>query len=406
MDINQTAKDQASFSDKSSENKHLGDTSSKKNNDGDSSTPSFLDLFQYSLDNPSPLPLSSITNSYVDDGFTAPNLPYENIGLIFEDHKESIKLIDRIEVNGRPLPHALILDAFDISLDDNAIDSPALHSASSDLSMYDSLNAAIKSIANHYSYYDSMFSRDVFEDTSSFPHLQSALLVQSYSMPLPHLYTPIMGINALNIALLRISTDRDNDIEVGNIFVPAKLKDDEDAAFSYEYIGHAAFIERQHYMDGIYLSDHEEDEDIYAETAGAIGVVIGMNCLNKDTYPDFKSTLSEHPFLSIGSGYQGLPPIWLSLVYSHYSEDDKFSRAYAACSEYEDVFLFWLAASSGLPLIAFQSFNSQVSDFHELSDELKIKALIDMMPMVESIALKMQSSNFLQQTPLTHLYES
>lgn len=373
------------------------------NKESSATSNSFLELFKDSINNPSPYASTHIESASQD--IPVETLHYENVELVFEDHEEPTRYIARSEITGRPLPNAFILDAFDIDIDDNALDSPAVFSHSSDLSTDDLLSQAITLIDEHYDYYGAMFSRELVEDVNGMAHLQSALLVRSYSTPRPHLFTPIMGVNALNIALKRVAYSRESEVELGNIFTPTKVKEDPSAVFFFDYVGHAASIPRQHYIDAIFLGDHVDDEDSYVENEAAIAVVATITCLDKDELPDFRPYVDSNPFQWVGLGHQAVPAMWPSLIHNHFADNEDYELASKACLKYSDVFAFWLAASSGLALSAFSSFNSSTSDFHDLSVENKTRALLEMMPLVENIALKMQSSDFLLQTPLINLYE-
>lgn len=363
----------------------------------------FLELFKLSVANDAPYATTSIESASQE--IPQEILHYENIELVFEDHEEELRYIAMSEISGRPLPHALVLDAFEIGIDDNALDSPAIHSASSDLRFSDAVNLAINLIDQHFDYYGSMFSREMQGDIHGMSHLQSAFLVKSYSTPRPHLFTPIMGINALSIALERIAISRDSDVEVGNIFAPTKVKNDPESIFSFDYVGHVALLPREHFVDAVFLSDHIENEDFYVEEQAAYGVNVTLSCIQKDELPDFETFIDENPFQWIGAGHQGIPSVWSSLVHNHFADNIDFEVAAKACISYPDVFAFWLAASSGLSMSAFSSFNGTASDFHDLSVEDKSAALFEMMPLVEHISLKMQNNAFLLQTPLINLYE-
>lgn len=362
-----------------------------------------LDLFKSSPSNDSPYFAGFIESASQD--IPQEILHYENIELVFEDHEEELRYIARSEVSGRPLPHALVLDAFEIGIDDNALDAPAIASASSDLNFSDSLTLAVNLIDQHFEYYGSMFGREMQGDIHGMKHLQSAFLVKSYSTPGPHLFTPIMGINALSIALERITLTRDSDVEIGNIFAPTKLKDDPESVFSFDYVGHVALLPRHHYIDAVFLGDHIEDEDFYVEEQAAYAANVTLSCIHKDELPDFKPFIDENPFQWAGTGHQGLPSMWPSLVHNHFADNSDYEVAAKACLAYPDVFAFWLAASSGLSMSAFTSFNGTASDFHELSVEDKSVALFEMMPLIEHTSLKMQNNAFLLQTPLINLYE-
>lgn len=364
---------------------------------------SFLELFEDTIHADSPYVVPHIESATPD--IVSEPLHYENIELVFEDHNEPLRYIGRSEITGRPLPHAFLLDAFDIGIDDNALDSPSVYSGSSGLTFSDSIELAIKLIDEHYDYYGSMFSREMLEDIEGMKHLQSSLLVKSYATPGPHALTPIMGVNALSIALRRISLSRDYGSDVGNIFEPTKLKDNPDAVFTFDYISFASMLPRQHYMDAIFLSDHEEDEDYYIEEQAAYGVVVNISCIHKDEFPDYKPNIDPNPFQWVGMGHEATPPMWASLLHNHFADNEDYQVAAKACLQYPDIFAFWLAVASGLKLNCFTSFNANASSFHELSFEDKSRALSEIMPLVESVSLKMQTNDFLLQTPLINLYE-
>lgn len=373
------------------------------NEENSATTNPFLELFKHSVSNDSPYVTTSVESASQE--IPQEILHYENIELVFEDHEEELRYIARSEISGRPLPHALVLDAFEIGIDDNALDTPSIHSASSDLAFSDSVSLAVNLIDQHFDYYGSMFSREMQGDIHDMPHLQSAFLVKSYSTPRPHLFTPITGINALSIAIERIALSRDSDVEVGNIFAPTKTKENPESLFSFDYIGHVALLPRQHYIDAMFLGDHIEDEDFYVEDQAAYAANVTLSCINKDELPDFKSFIDENPFQWVGTGHQGLPSLWPSLVHNHFADNADYEIAAKACISYPDVFAFWLAASSGLSITAFTSFNGSASDFHDLSIEDKSAALCEMMPLIEYVSLKMQNNTFLLQTPLINLYE-
>lgn len=373
------------------------------NEENSATTNPFLEIFKLSVINDSPYIATSVESASQE--IPQEILHYENAELIFEDHEEALRYVGRSEISGRPLPHALVLDAFDIGIDDNALDTPAIYSASSDAKFSDSVSLAIKSIDQHFEYYGSMLSREMQGDIHGMSHLQSAFLVKSYSTPRPHLFTPIMGINALSIALERIAISRDSEAEIGNIFAPTKLKNDPESVFSFDYIGHVALLPRQHYVDAIFLGDHVEDEDFYVEEQAAYAANITLSCIQKDELPDFQTFIDENPFQWVGAGHQGIPSMWASLVHNHFADNIDYEVAAKACISYPDVFAFWLAASSGLSMSAFSSFNGTTSDFHDLSFDDKSAALFEMMPLVEYISLKMQNNKFLLQSPLINLYE-
>lgn len=325
------------------------------------------------------------------------DLPYENIFNIFDDHNVELGYVYGDQINGRPVPHATIIDALDTN------DGKLVRSLDTDFDLNDLIDNTIALIDEHYRYYGAMLNQKVFSDVRGFEHLQSALLVRSYVKPRPPFYTPIMGVNALNIAITRIRSQRNAIYSVGNVLSPKKQDKEDGMVFTYEYLGYSPFNYDPHVLG---IRDVHDREATFLDEFLAFGVLMKLDCWVRGKHPDFPSSLSEKPFRLIGEGYQNIPTNWSVILLNYYLNISEFSRSILACVKYKDIFLFWLAASSGLPLTCFQSFENDVSEYHNLPKSIKRRVIRDMMPLVENASLKMQSNEYLAQTPLINLYEA
>lgn len=325
------------------------------------------------------------------------DLPYENIFNIFDDHNVELGYVYGDQINGRPVPHATIIDALDTN------DGKLVRSLDTDFDLNDLIDNTIELIDEHYRYYGAMFNQKVFSDVRGFEHLQSALLVRSYVKPRPSFYTPIMGVNALNIAITRIRSQRNAIYSVGNVLSPKKQDKEDGVVFTYEYLGYSPFNYDPHVLG---IRDVHDREATFSDEFLAFGVLMKLDCWVRGKHPDFPSFLSEKPFRLIGEGYKNIPTNWSVILLNYYLNISEFSRSILACVKYKDIFSFWLAASSGLPLTCFQSFENDVSEYHNLPKSIKRGIIRDMMPLVENASLKMQSNEYLAQTPLINLYEA
>ena len=325
------------------------------------------------------------------------DLPYENIFNIFDNYNVELGYISDEQINGRPVPHATIIDALETD------DGKLVKSLDTDLDLDEMVDYAINLIDEHYRYYGSMFNQKVFSDAGDFNHFQSALLVPSYIKSRPPIYTPIIGVNALNIAIIRLRTQRNTTFPVGNVLSPKKYREEDTTLFTYDYLGYSPFSYEPNAAgirdihDRVYTHTNPDD-------FSAFGIVIKLDCLPKGSYPDYPSHLSEKPFRWIGIGYQDIPSNWSTILFNYYLGISEFSRSILTSVKYKDVFLFWLAASSGLPLSIFKSFENEISDYHAFSRDIKADIIRDMMPLVENASLNMQSDEYLRQTPLINLY--
>lgn len=325
------------------------------------------------------------------------DLPYENVFNIFGHYNVELGYITAEQVNGRPVPHATIIDALETD------SGKLVKSLDTDLDLAEMIDNAINFIDEHYQHYGSMFNQKVFSDARDFKHLQSALLVRSYIKSRPPIYTPIMGINALNIAIIRLRTQRDTTLSVGNVLSPKKQERGDAVLFTYDYLSYSPF---SYDPNVIGIRDVHDREHTYTNPGefSAFGIVIKLDCLAKGNYQDYSSHLSEKPFRWIGIGYQDIPSDWSTILLNYYLNINEFSKSVLMSVKYKDVFLFWLAASSGLPLSIFKSFENEISDYHNLPKATKADIIRDMMPLIENASLNMQSEEYLKQTPLINLY--
>lgn len=347
--------------------------------------------------------LSEDVNGFIDGNSAAPAQPYADTLYILENFQEEASYISLIEKTGRPFPNSLILKGLqsDLSL---------VKSASADVSFDDMLDDMLDLIEDHYDSYGSMFSQEVFDDLSEFDHLQSGVTVPSFSANSHPKTTPLMGLSALSVALKRLKAGREEPYKTaGNLLLLVEQDNEDEISFSHTLVGHGSLCTFTSYLNEIglqslsLLTSDDEDYDSYYDQLAGIHITIDTLCPAYGETLSFKSTVAEKPFVFLG--YAEMPTMWASILSTHYVSNIDFQKSADYVLKYQDIFSFWLAASSGIPLNYFHSFKGRVSSFHKLPHQQKIEVLVSLAPLIDDAALNMQSLDYLATSPLLNIYE-
>lgn len=344
-------------------------------------------------------------NPVIDGHSSEPTQPNADIFYIFESFNETPAYIPATEVIGRPIPHVLIFHGL-------AEDMVVVSSDDADMSFQDGLYEAVDLIQEHYDEYGAMFTQDVFDDLAEFDNLQSGMFLPHHSPTSTPKTMPIMGVPALSIALKRLKSAADEPYTTaGNLLSLDSFENDDNVSFQHTLIGHGSLGPKATYrneMGSAVYSLIEEDgydyyDDFYPDMQAGIHINAKMNCPAHGETLSFKSTVTDTPFQFLG--FSEIPTMWTSILMSHYAGPVEFKKAYDTTSKYQDVFFFWLAAASGMPLSNFRSLIDRTSDFHDLSRDEKADVLKKIAVLVDDAALPMQNDDFLETSPLINIYD-
>lgn len=342
-------------------------------------------------------------NTFIDGKSAAPAQPYADTIYILESYQEEVSYISLMEKTGRPFPNSVILRGLqsDLSL---------IKSASAEVSFDDLIDETLELIDEHHEDYGAMFTQDVFDDLSDFDHLQSGIAVPSFSTNSHPETTPIMGLSAFNVALKRLKVKRENpDKTAGNLLVLTSEDNEDDISFAHTLVGHGSLCTYTSYLNEIGLQslsllDPGDDgyDDYYDQLAG-IHITADTLCPAYGETLTFQSTVAKKPLEFLG--FAQMPTMWGSTLSTHYVSNEAFQKSSNLILRYQDVFYFWLAAASGVPLDHFHAFKGRSSSFHKLPEAQKAEVLINMAPLIDDAALNMQSLDYLATSPLLNIYE-
>lgn len=382
----------------------------KSRNDIDSNIDSVHDLWKNLLEEAEQaattiptVTASKSVDSFIDGNSSTPTQPYADTLYILESYQEEVGYISMMEKTGRPFPNAIILQGLqsDLSL---------IKSASADKSFDDMLDEVLELIDEHYEDYGAMLTQEVFDDLTDFDHLQSGIIVPSFSSNSHPETTPIMGLGAFNVALKRLKVGREEPVKTaGNLLVLSSETNEDDIAFAHTLIGHGSLCTFTSYLNEIglqslsLLTPDDDDYDDYYDQLAGVHITAATLCPAYGETLTFRSTVAERPLEFLG--FTQMPTMWGSVLSTHYVSNADFQKSSNLISKYQDVFYFWLAAASGMPLEHFHSFKDRTSSFHSLPEAQKAEVLINMAPLVDDAALNMQSLDYLATSPLLNIYE-
>ncbi|MGP9666990.1 hypothetical protein [Psychrobacter sp. AOP31-A1-22] len=346
---------------------------------------------------------SKSVDDFIDGNSSAPAQPYADILYILESYQEKVGYISMMEKTGRPFPNAVILEGLQSDLF-------LIKSASADMSFDDMLDEVLELIDEHYEDYGAMLTQDVFDDLSDFDHLQSGIVVPPFSSNSHPETTPIMGLSAFNIALKRLKVGREEPVKTaGNLLMLSSETNEDDISFAHTLVGHGSLCAFTSYLNEIglqslsLLAPGEDGYDDYYDQLAGVHITAATLCPTYGETLNFQSTVAEKPLEFLG--FTQMPTMWGSILSTHYASNADFHKSSDLILKYQDVFYFWLAAASGMPLEYFHSFKGRTSSFHKLPEAQKAEVLINMAPLVDDAALNMQSLDYLATSPLLNIYE-